>query len=221
MIVKVFLNILMPLTIVLAFLWVPSAQLLGHSSRIIYFHVPVAWVSVLSYIVSGVYSIRYLMEKERKSEVLEKRAHASAVLGLLFTVLATVTGSIWAKMSWGSYWNWDPRETSIVILLLIYVAYLSLRSSMQGSSGRGRISSVYLIISMAVMPFFVFVVPRVYQSLHPQTIINPGKKALLDASMRLVLFLGIASFTLLFIYLYSIIKRIIAVEEKIKEIDHE
>ncbi|HPI91261.1 MAG TPA: cytochrome c biogenesis protein CcsA, partial [Spirochaetota bacterium] len=128
--IKHIVNVLMLLTIALAFLWVPSADILGHSSRIIYFHVPVAWVSVLAFIVSGVLSIIYLKDRDGKYRLLEERAHASASIGLAFTILTIISGSIWAKISWGSFWNWDPRERTIVVLFLIYIAYFVLRSAL-------------------------------------------------------------------------------------------
>ncbi|HRZ26082.1 MAG TPA: cytochrome c biogenesis protein CcsA [Spirochaetota bacterium] len=215
------LNILMTATIVLAFLWAPSAEILGHSSRIIYFHVPVAWVSVLSFAVSGIMSIVYLRDRNTKYKLIEEKAHASASIGLAFTVLTIISGSIWAKISWGSFWNWDPRERTIVVLLLIYIAYFILRAALGDSPEKRRISSAYLVFTMAVMPFFVFVIPRMYDTLHPDTIINTDRKIKLATEMRLVLLLGALSFTALYINLYRISVRIISLRKTIEEDDDE
>ena len=119
--------ILMPVAIILAFMWAPSAEILGDFSRIIYFHVPLAWVSVIAFLVSGILSIIHLCDKNREISRLDEKSYNSAAIGLVFAVMTVITGSIWAKLSWGSYWNWDPRETSILILLLIYIAYFSLQ----------------------------------------------------------------------------------------------
>ena len=202
-----FVYILMPAAILMAFLFAPKAAILGDTSRVIFFHVPAAMVSVFAFLYAGIASIIFLIKKQ-PNDLLSEKAYNSAVIGLVFAILTTITGSLWAKMAWGSYWNWDPRETSIVILLLIYIAYLSLYSSLSESSARGRICSVYLIIAMAVMPFFVFVVPRVYQSLHPDTIINSEGTLQMEASMRLTLLVSSIAFICLYAYILNLKNRI-------------
>lgn len=215
--IKHIVNVLMLLTIALAFLWVPSADILGHSSRIIYFHVPVAWVSVLAFIVSGVLSIIYLKDRDGKYRLLEERAHASASIGLAFTILTIISGSIWAKISWGSFWNWDPRERTIVVLFLIYIAYFVLRSALADNPDKRKISSAYMIFTMVVMPLFIFVIPRMYDTLHPDTIINTQRKIKMALEMRMVLLLGVVSFTLLYVYLYKISTKILFMKKTIEE----
>ena len=210
--------ILMPAAIILAFLWAPEAAILGNTSRVVYFHVPIAWVSVLAFLVSGVNSIMLLADKKNRSYILEERAYNSAKIGIICTVLATITGSMWAKLSWGTYWNWDPRETSITILLLIYIAYFSLRSALANNESRDKIGAVYLIFTMVVMPFFIFVVPRIYPSLHPDPIINPDRKLQMNANMRVALLTSAISFTLLYLYMFFLSNRISKLKLKIKMI---
>jgi heme exporter protein C len=212
--------IVMPAAIVLSFMWAPAADVLGETSRIIYYHVPMAWVSALAFIVSGIAAIAYLYKKESAKESLEAAFNNSAEIGLVFTVFTTATGSIWAKLMWGTYWNWDPRETSIIILLLIYTAYFSLRSALERNPGRGRISAAYLIFAMTVSPFFIFVIPRVYASLHPDPIINPGMKMQLDATMRITLLVSTTAFTLLYVYLLSIRNRLSRLRARREESIH-
>jgi len=207
----------MPAAILMAFLYAPPAAGLGEASRIVYFHVPLAWGSVLAFAVSGILSIRYLFGSNGSEAMLDMKAHHSAGIGLTFTVLAIISGSIWAKMSWGSYWNWDPRETSIVILLLIYISYFALYGVMSDNGNRGRISSVYLILVMVVVPFFIFVVPRVYPSLHPDPIINAEKKMNMDMKMRMTLLVSAVSFTLLYVYFMGMRNRLMGIEKKIDE----
>lgn len=208
--------IFMPVVIYMAFMWAPPAAILGDASRILYFHVPVAWVSVAAFIVSGVQSILFLVTENKRKE-REYMAYNSAAAGMIFTILTVITGSIWAKLSWGSYWNWDPRETSIVVLMLIYIAYLSLYSSLKEHPNRGGISSVYLIIAMITMPFFIFIIPRIYSSLHPDTIINQEGKIHLEPAMRITLFSSIVTFTLLYGYIYRLMNRISRLEIKAEE----
>lgn len=209
--------IFMAVTILLAFLLAPRAQILGDTSRILYFHVPMAWISVVAFITAGIYSILYLLDKKNRFHLADEKAHNAAQIGIVFTVLTTVTGSMWAKLMWGSYWNWDPRETSILILLLMYIAYFSLRSSIVDRDVRARVSSSYLILSMVAVPFFVFLVPRLYPSLHPDPVINSQRKLNIDMTMRIVLLSGTVSFTLLYACLFRIRNRITIIHHRIEE----
>ncbi len=206
----------MPGVFLRALIWTPTAEFLGESSRILYFHVPVAWISVISFITAGYHSIMILVSEKRRNE-REYKAYNAAYSGIIFTLLTVITGSIWAKISWGSYWNWDPRETSIVILMLIYISYFSLYSALKENVNRMGISSVYLIIAMITMPFFVFIIPRIYPSLHPDTLINADKKIHLEAAMKLTLFTSIGVFTIFYGYIYNLMNRISSLELTMQE----
>ena len=108
-------------------------------------------------------------------------------LGLLFGVLATVTGAIWARFMWGAYWNWDPRQTSIVIALLFYAAYLALRAAVEDEPTRRRLAAAYAVLGLAVAPFLFFVLPRLTFSLHPDTVVNTrtGRKVKIGRLVRI------------------------------------
>jgi heme exporter protein C len=209
--------LLMPVSIYMAFMFAPPAAILGDASRIIYFHVPLSWGAVLAFVYSGVVSVLYLIDKNNKYQLLEEKAYNSAHVGMIYAILAIITGSIWAKVSWGSYWNWDPRQTSITVLILIYIAYFSLWSALASNDNRGRICSSYLIFAMVTVPFFVFIIPRMYPTLHPDPIINPEKKLNLDVPMRITLLTAMASFTFLYTYLLSIMNRLSRVDNIFKE----
>ena len=164
------LGVWLVLVILAAFFYAPSAAgFKGESARIVFFHVPQAWVAVLAFCVNLVASLRYLRTRD---PIDDARAAAAARLGLVFSVLATVTGSLFAKVMWNSFWNWDPREVSIAILLLIYAAYFALREAIPDDERRGSLSAAYAVLAFVTMPFLVFVVPRIYWSLHPDTIIG-------------------------------------------------
>jgi heme exporter protein C len=135
---------------------VPPAEGLGEKVRIAFFHIPVAWVSVLSFVLSAFWALRYL--KTHRMEYDWKSA-AAAGLGLAFCLLATVSGALFAKITWGAYWNWDPRQTTIFILLLIYGASLALRSAIDDAEQRAKISAVYSLLAFLTMPFWVFIIP--------------------------------------------------------------
>jgi len=194
---------------VLAFAVAPPEKFLGESSRLIYIHVPLAFSAVLSFILSGVFSARYLVSPREMDEI---HFHNAAVLGIFFTVLTAVTGAAWAHIAWGVWWNWDPRETSILFLLAVYSAYFALASSTGGRSARYRAS--YLLFAAAVMPFFVFVAPRIYPSLHPDTLINAKRTVKLIGSMRLALFVSMASYALLTLSLFDFANRVSLLERK-------
>ena len=119
-------------------------------------------------------------------------------------MIATVSGSLWAKAAWHSYWNWDPRETSIFFLLLIYAAYLALRGAIEGEERRARLSAIYSAIAFVSVPFLMFVVPRIYFSLHPDPIINTSGKIEMDPRIRYAFFAMLVGFTGLFAWMLSI-----------------
>jgi heme exporter protein C len=209
---KIILFLVMSGTIVAAFVFPAPQQALGEASRIFYFHVPQAWVAVVAFVVSLVASIRFL----RKGEMVDDdRARVSAGLGLVFSLLATVSGSIFAKVTWQSFWNWDPRETSILILLLIYGAYFALRTAVENEEKRARLAAVYAIFAFVTVPFLVFVIPRVMLSLHPQdSIVDSSGSITMSATTALVFFSSLTAFTGLFVWIYRLAFRVCRLERK-------
>src|SRR5262245_57640737 len=197
--------------IVLAFAWAPLVPVLGETTRVLYFHIPAAWVTVLALGWSMVHSLLYL---KRRSMDHDHHAAAAAEIGILFCVLATVSGSLWAKAMWGSYWNWDPRETSIFFLLLIYAAYLALRSAIDDPGRRARLAAIYSAIAFVSVPFLMFVVPRIYFSLHPDPIINPRGKLDMDPRIRITFFAMLVGFTGLFFWMESLRVRVARIERR-------
>jgi heme exporter protein C len=185
-----------------AFLWPqPAEGFLGESSRIVFFHVPCAWVASLAFLVAAAYSAAYLIQGNPWHDDL---AAAAVRLGVIFAVLALVTGALFAKIMWGAYWNWDPRESSFLLLLFLYGAYLFLRAAIDDPVRRSRISAAYALFAAVLMPFLVFVAPRVTQSLHPQTVINPQGKILMDTPTKVVFFAGLAGFSAVFLWMLSL-----------------
>ena len=141
---------------------------------------------------------------------------------MMFCVLATVTGSIWAKFNWGSFWNWDPRETSIFILLLIYGAYFALRSALGSDEIRARLSAVYSILAGLTAPFFIFIMPRIVSGLHPGAKgdtagSTPVAQLHMPPNMRFVFFIGIIGFSLLFVWLLNIRVRAARIEYQLSK----
>jgi heme exporter protein C len=189
-------------------LYYPYIPELEERIKIMNIHVPIAWVSVLAYLVSMIYSVKYLRTRKLDYDLISS---SSAWLGLIFTLLATFTGMIWAKMNWGSYWNWDPREVSIFVLLLIYSAYFALRSSLEHKEIRAKLSSVYSIIAFITVPFFIFILPRISSGLHPGSKgggtagpVLSTQGSMLNINMSFAFSLGMAAFTALFFWMLSL-----------------
>lgn len=197
------------LTVVFCFailLPIPGIGNMGDRARIIFFHVPMAWVSVVAFTMGLVYGIQYLRKKDI---VYDLKATTAAGLGLMFSILATVTGAIWAKFDWGTYWNWDPRQTSIFVLILIYGAYFALRSAIESDEARAKLSSVYTILAGITVPFFIFILPRIVDTLHPDPIVNTQGKVKMDGRMQLIFFSSLLGFTSLYFWMFTLKVRIV------------
>jgi len=161
---------------------------------------------------SMIQSVLYLAKRRMEHD---DQASAAAELGILFCIVATISGSLWAKAMWGSYWNWDPRETSIFFLLLIYAAYLALRSAVDGEERRARLSAVYSATAFVAVPFLMFIVPRIYDTLHPSPILpSPREKGSMDPRIRIVFLAMLVGFTALFFWLLSLRTRFARVERR-------
>lgn len=172
----------------------------GNPARIVFFHVPSAILSSVCYFVGTVYAILYLTK--RPDLDTDAKSAIAMELGFLFCVLATVTGSIFAGAQWGSFWNWDPREISIVIMLLLYASYLVLRGAISGQpEKRARLAAVYAIVALVPAQFLIWVVPRIpaVQSLHPTNVI--ANRSATSASYKAVLYPSFLAFTLLYCWL--------------------
>lgn len=210
---KVALGVWMAAVIVAAFL-VPKPVDQGQGGRIFIFHIPVAWVTVLAFLLSSIYGIRYLRKKRR---VDDQRAVNAAGLGVVFCLLATVSGAIFARIAWGAFWNWDPRETTIFFLLLFYAAYFGLRAAVADEERRATFSAAYNILALVVVPFLIFVAPRLVQSLHPDTIINPQEGGGMSPLFRTIFLASLLGFTGVFVWIYSLANRASQIQEQLLE----
>src|SRR5437867_9752280 len=188
----------------------PKIPALEDKGRIVFFHVPTAWLSAAAFVISMGYGIRFLRKKNIDDDI---KSASAAGLGLMFCVLATVTGAIWAKFNWGTYWNWDPRQTSIFVLLLIYGAYFALRSAVDDEEKRATLAAVYAIIAGVTVPFFIFIMPRIMASLHPEPIVNPEGKVHMNRTMLTVFLSSLAGFTSLFFWMLNLKTRSMLLEQ--------
>ena len=189
----------------------PVIKGLEENAKIIFFHVPTAWLTVIAFLMSTIYSIKYLRKKNLDDDA---KSYSAAQLGIIFCILATITGSIWSKFAWGAFWSWDPRQTSIFALLLIYGAWFALRSSIESEEKRATLSAVYSIIAFVTVPFFIFIMPRIMIGLHPgaEEVVNgklvqsssPVIDFQMNSSMLLVFFMSLAAFTILYFWMWNL-----------------
>jgi len=206
----VVLALWMSVVIYEAFSLPPIEGLAAHP--VVYFHPPVAMVTFVIFLVTTFFGVRYLRLKSPDDDIKSWKA---AELGLLFATLATVTGAFWSRVNWGSYWSWDPKQTGIFVVLLIYTAYGALRSSIPDPDRRGRLCAVYAMIGFISALFFMFVLPRVLPSLHPNdALIGRG-----SARPVRLLFLGSAAgFLGIFFTMFSLSVRLEQIKTQIKEL---
>jgi heme exporter protein C len=165
---------------------VSRQPILNESIRNLYFHVTMWFAMITMLLVSMVYSVRYLRSNLQADD--DKSAEF-AKTGILFGVLGCITGSLWANFTWGEPWPNDPKLNSAAVGMLIYFAYLLLRSSFEDEQRRARISAVYNIFAFAIFLPLIFVLPRLTDSLHPGNGGNPAFSSYdLDSQMRLVFY---------------------------------
>lgn len=181
---------------------------LEERARIIFFHVPMSWVATVAYLIAMIFAVRFLRSRNMKWDTYSM---AAASVATLYAVLATITGSVWAKFNWGSFWNWDPRETSIFLLLLVYGAYFLLRGSIDEPKRRARLSAAYSIVAFVTVPFLVFVLPRLLPGLHPGSAddVNAGpllspKSDAINTTKQVLFGLSLFAFTGVYFWLFSL-----------------
>ena len=181
------------------FIFVPTEKTEGPIQRIMYLHIPSAWLAFFAFFIVFISSILFLWKKEREWDIY---AHASAEIGVVFCSLVLITGPIWAKPIWGTWWVWDARLTSTLILWLIYVAYLMLRSQTEAGSMRARYAAVLGIVGFLNIPFIHFSVLW-WRTFHPQpkVISAEGFGKGMDTSMLATLGISLCAFTLLYFLL--------------------
>lgn len=178
-----------------AFVYAPTEPLMGHIQRIFYFHMGTVWVATVAFIIVFISSIMYLWKGTRKWDIL---AYCSAELGVLFLTLTIITGSIWAKPIWGTWWTWDPQLTTTFILWILYIVYLVLRSSAENDSKRAKFAAVFGIIAFIDLPL-VYLSVRVMRGISP-VVFGPGGGGI-EPQMMHALLINMAAFSLLFIVL--------------------
>lgn len=209
-------SIYLPITILVniiacyaAYIAAPPEVRMGDLYRIFYIHTPVAWVCYLTLGISLLASILFLTKRKLVYDTL---AEVSAVLGLIYGAVALMTGSIWASVAWGVHWNWDPRETTTLILWIAYMGYISLRLSIGNVEKRALIGAVYNVLAFSTVPLSYLSI-RLWQTLHPQII--TGSAISITPPMIETLFLNLIAASLVYIYLLRMMYSVRSLQERI------
>src|SRR6266511_1355956 len=186
----------------MALIWAPPDAVQGEVQRIMYVHVPAAWTAYLAFVVVFLASIGWLWSKRR---VFDAIAVASAEIGVLFTGLALVSGSIWAKPTWGVWWTWEPRLITTAVMFVMYVGYLLLRglsTDFERRATRAAVLGVIAVIDVPIVHLSVLWMNSLHQL---PTVLRAGGSPAIDASMGMTLGVSVVAFT--FIYLAFLAER--------------
>ncbi len=188
----------------------------GESVRIMYVHVPSAWMSMMIYSIIAIASAIYLIWKHPLAEIA---ARASAPLGAGFTLITLITGSLWGKPMWGTWWEWDARLTSVLILFFIYVAYIALSDSYGGSERGKKICAIFALVGFVNIPIIRFSVEW-WNTLHQPASVIRGDGIAIEGSMLLPLLCMALGFKLLYAVLLLIRIKTALIEQKIRRLQH-
>jgi heme exporter protein C len=197
-------------------LWVaPPDRVQSDAQRLMYLHVPSAWIAYLAFGITALASALYLWRRTR-SPVWDRLAASSAELGVLFTGLTLVLGSLWGRPVWGVWWAWDARLVTTAVLFFLYVGYLALRRVPAPIEARAKRSAIAALVAFADVPIVHFSVDW-WRTLHQQaTVFTPSLNAHIHGVMAFTLWWGVVAFTILFVYLLDRRYRLEALEEDLE-----
>lgn len=191
-------------------------DILNETIRNVYYHVPIWFAMLFMMTVSLVQSLLSLQKNSRVNDI---KAYNAAVTGFFFSIPGLLTGCIWAKFTWGTWWTFqDPKLNGVAISILIYLAYFVLRLSIDDEVKRARISAVYNIFAFVMMNVFIMVLPRLTDSLHPGNGGNPAfAKYDLDSNMRMIFYPAVIGWVFFSLWLFEIKNRISFIKNKLHD----
>lgn len=178
----------------------PGERWQGTAQKILYIHAPSAWAALSAFALVGVASIGYLFLRDRR---LDSFAESSAEVGLAFGAVMLTTGPLWGRPVWGAWWQWEPRLTLTLLLVLLFIGYRALRSSFDDPEERARYSAVVGIMALVLVPF-VHLSVYLFRTIHPQPVFLKPSRPSMPNEMLIALLAGIAVFTLLYIGLVTL-----------------
>jgi heme exporter protein C len=188
--------LLVAAALVVILFFTPTDIEMGAVQKVFYFHIASGWAGMLSFLVATVSAIIFLAKKQPRWDALSV---SSIEVGLVFSIITTISGMIWAKPIWGTWWTWDPRLTTMAIMVLLYAAYFILRSGIENMEKRRDIASVYAIVGFISVPLTFFSI-RAYRSIHP-LVITSQDGSFLSEKMIPAFIISLVAFSFLFLAL--------------------
>lgn len=183
----------------MVFFYAPIERVMGAVQKVFYFHVASGWVGMLSFLFAAIAGILYLI---KKTKIWDLVGVAAVEIGIIFIFITIVTGSIWARPIWNTWWTWDPRLTTATIMELVYIAYIMLRQGIDDPERRSRFGAVYAIVGFISVPLTFFSI-RIFRTIHPVVIAGSDPSAVgtfdMIPSMFQTMMVSIVGFSILFI----------------------
>lgn len=184
---------------------IPDIAILEQSARNLFLHVPMWFTMMIMFFLSFYYSIRYLNDETMK---WDSKAETATAIGLLFGICGLLTGSLWARFTWGAWWTFsEPRMNLSALAMLIFVAYFILRTAFNDPDKRAKISAIYNIFGVTTLPFLLYIIPRQLPSLHPGAEGNPAFSEITAPELRYIFYPAIIGFIGLAFWIKDIVQR--------------
>lgn len=184
---------------------VPDIDILKQSSRNLFYHVPMWFTMFVAFLTSFIYSVRYLNNPMAE---FDHKAVAFTTVGFIFGICGLITGSLWARFTWGSWWTFaEPRMNLSAVALLILSAYFVLRSAFDDPEKRAKMAAVYNIFAVSTVPFLFYIIPRQLPSLHPGADGNPAFSEITAPELRLIFYPMVVGFIALSFWMAQVVFR--------------
>jgi len=191
---------------------IPEIPILEESARNLFLHVPMWFTMMLSFLGAFWYSVRFLNDEKME---YDRKAETATAIGLLFGICGLLTGSLWARFTWGTWWTFaEPRMNLSALAMLIFVAYFILRSAFNDPSKRAKISAVYNIFGVTTIPFLLYIIPRQLPSLHPGAEGNPAFSEITAPELRYIFYPAVIGFAGLAVWMMDIVNRYKKLQEQ-------
>lgn len=184
---------------------IPDIPILKQSARNLFLHVPMWFTMAVCFAAGLVYSIRYLNDQQ---PALDRKAETATQVGLIFGICGLLTGSLWARFTWGTWWTLaEPRMNLAALAMMIYVAYFVLRTAFDNPEKKAKLSAVYNVFAATTVPFLLYIVPRQLPSLHPGAEGNPAFSEITAPELRYIFYPAVIGFIGLSIWMIDILNR--------------
>ena len=206
----------MTLVIVVGFsIKIPQIDILEQTARNLFLHVPMWFTMMIAFTMAFYFSIRYLNSEEMK---WDRKAETATAVGLIFGICGLLTGSLWARFTWGTWWTFaEPRMNLSALAMMIFVAYFVLRTAFNDPEKRAKISAVYNIFGVTTIPFLLYIIPRQLPSLHPGADGNPAFSDMTAPELRIIFYPAVIGFIGLSIWMMDILNRYKRINELTEE----